>query len=166
VRPALLVEEDVGRLDVAVDDARPMGGREGAEEVVGQALDLVRWEGPEAAHPVGEAAALHPGHHQDHVVTVVDHVEQPDDAPVVELAQHLGLSPDPGAGTGQGLGGAAERQTLQGHAGAVGPHGEVHDAHAATTQAALDDVAGSHVTDDRTGGRRTGAVVTHVTSVL
>ncbi len=127
-----------------MNDPGPVGRRQGLEQTVADAGHLGRGEGTAGGHPVGQAAAGEQRHDEDEVVAVVDHVEEADDALVVEPAEDLRLPPDPGPGRGElGLR-AVQGDPLEGDAGAVGRHAELDDAHPAPAEAALDDVDTRH----------------------
>ena len=141
VGPAVVVEEHVGRLDVAVHDAGAVGGGQGGEQVVGEPA-RPRRAAAGRGDLVGEGAAGEVRHDQHEVVAVVDDVEQRDDARVVEAAEHLGLAPDAGPGRGHVVGRAVQGEPLERHPVAVGAGGEVDDAHAAPSEPPLDHVRG------------------------
>ncbi len=150
---AVGVEQDVGRLDVAVDDALAVGGGEGIEQVVGEPADLVGCERSLLVDPLGEVAARQEVHDEDDVVALVEHFAQLHDPGVVQLLEHLGLAPDALAGLVQLLGRPVQREALERHLLAVGAAGEIDDAHAAAADAA-DDLVGHGA---RVGGPCTGA---------
>jgi hypothetical protein len=143
---APVVEQDVGRLDVAVHDAGPVRRRQRPEEAQRLALDLVGGRRAVLGDPLGQAAARQVRHHQDDLVALVDHVEQSDHVGVVQAPQHLGLAQEPLAGARDVGGRALQRQPLERDLLAVRVAGEVDDPHAAAAEAG-DQVIGQ-------GGRR------------
>ena len=151
--PTVPVEQHVGRLDVAVHDAGPVGGGQRAQQGVGQVVARrPAAAGPRAAHVLTQRAARQVGHDQHHVVVLVHHVEQGDDVGVVERGQGLGLAADALAGAGHLVGAAVQGQALEGDRSAGPVEGQVDHAHAAATQPAHERVGHA----DRVRGPRHG----------
>jgi hypothetical protein len=77
-----------------------VGRRQGAEQSPGLPFDLAGGRRAVLGHPLRQAAARHVRHDQHDLVALVDHVEQPYDVGMMELAQYVGLSQQalPGAG--------------------------------------------------------------------
>ena len=140
VRVPREVEQHVGGLDVAVDDPVAVGGRQGVEEDVGEAVDLSRREGAVVVHLLGEGAALQVGEHQHDVVAVVDDVEEGHDRRVLEALEGGRLPPDALAGPVHLVGAALQQQALARDLAAVGSDGEVDHAHASAPEPALHHV--------------------------
>ena len=84
VDPAVAADEDVRRLDVAVDDAAVVGDLEGAGDVGGDAGGLARGEGPVLAQDRGEVLALDELHDDVRARRVFAEVEHGDDVRVAE----------------------------------------------------------------------------------
>ncbi len=104
------------------------------EQVAGQVVDHLGVQRAVGPHLVGQGAAAEVGHHQHDVVALVDHLEQRDDAGMVERSQRGGLAADPLAGAVHVVDAAVEGEPLDGHGPSVGVEGEVDDAHAAASQ--------------------------------
>ena len=95
---AVLVDEDVARLEVAVEHVRRVHRLEAAEDLVGEALDVVVGEVLRRADDLVEVGLEELGHEVD-VVPAVDplvvgqqHVVQREDVLVVEVAEQLDLA--------------------------------------------------------------------------
>ena len=131
----LVVEEDVGGLDVAMDDAAPVGVGEGRQQPVGDGEDPVGRQGPALPHEVGEAASGEVGHDEDHVAAVVDDVEEGDDGLVLDRGEGVELALETGPGQLHLGRGAVEAEALERDEGAVGPASEIDHAHATPGQA-------------------------------
>ena len=150
VGPTVPVEQDVGRLDVAVHDAGPVGRGQRPQQGVGQVVHDTGRQRPPGSHVLPERAARQVRHDQHHVVVLVDHVEQGDDVGVVQRRQRLGFAADALAGAGHLVGAAVQGQALEGDRSAGPVEGQVDHAHPAATQPAHERVG--HV--DRVGGPR------------
>ncbi len=87
-------DEDVLRLDVAVDDAARVGVVERLAEVGADLADLAVAERPFAAQP-GQGAALDQLGDQQRVAVLLAHLVEGDDARVVESRGRLGLAQAP-----------------------------------------------------------------------
>jgi hypothetical protein len=133
-RIALLVEEDVGRLDVAVDHAGVVGLGDRPQQPLAQAVDLFGGGGTVLVHPLGQVAARQVGHDEHDLVAVLDHVEQPHHVGVVQPAQHARLAQQALAGLEDLARRAVEGEALHGDAVALLVAREIDDAHAASAQ--------------------------------
>ena len=135
------VQQDVGRLEVAVDDAAPVGVVHGP----GQRLDqLGAASAPASGVPSSRSARLPPSTNSSakygRPVVLADLVDL-DDVGVLQAGDGLGLGPEAAGGLGPGV--LAGQDHLEGDE-AVEPDlpGLVDDAHAAAAQLAEDLVAG------------------------
>ncbi len=131
---ALVVEEHVGGLDVAVHHARPVGLGQRRQQPAGLALDLVGRGRAVLGHPLGQAAPRQVGHDQHDLVALVEHVVEAHHVAVVEAPQHVGLPQQPLAGAGDLAGRALQGEPLERHLAAVRGAGQVDRAHAAPAQ--------------------------------
>ena len=100
---AVGVEQQVGGLDVAVQDLLGVQRRESFEHLAGGVDDLGDRQRP-ALQPVGEAAAGHPLHDDGEAVSGLDELEDADQAGVLEGAAELDLAAQPLAGGGGEIG--------------------------------------------------------------
>lgn len=134
VRHPVLVEEDVGRLDVAVHHAGPVGGGERVGQRLEEPRHLLGRRGAVPAHPVGQRAPGEVGHDEGQLLALLDDVEQLDDVGVVEAGEHLGLPGDALPGPGDLVGGAVQGEALERHEAPLGVPGEVDHAHPALAE--------------------------------
>ncbi len=88
-------EEDVGRLDVAVEHAPAVGRAEGVGDAGQDGDGLARGQPAPLDQEVVERAAPGQRHDDGDAVAVVEHVDHPDDVGVVELGQDRRLPPQP-----------------------------------------------------------------------
>src|SRR5262245_13782252 len=84
-------EEDVLRLDVAVDDALRVSGGEAAGHLDREAQELVRGKDGARAEDLAEVRALDELHHEEHGAAVRAAVVHLDDVRVVEAREQLAL---------------------------------------------------------------------------
>ncbi len=158
---AFLGDEDVGRLDVPVDDAVGVGGGQAVGDLRGEREGL--GGGERAALDLGpEALAVAKGHGDEHapVLALPDLVDGAD-VGIVEDRGRLGLVDE--ALAGLVVVGQLEGQELEGHgAPQLDVVGLVDDAHAAAadlaedTVLARDDSSGQEAAGDRVDGRGQG----------
>jgi hypothetical protein len=154
---APLVEQDVGRLDVAVHDAGLVGRGQCAHEPARLAVDLVGRRGAVLRDPLGEAAARHVRHDQHDLVALVDDVDQRHDVGVVQLAEHGGLAQQPLARPGDLRSRALQGQPLERDLVAVLVTREVDDTHAPAPEARDQVVVAVGHRTQRLGRRHTAA---------
>ncbi len=89
---ALFIEQDVGGLDVAMDDALAMCGGQRAEQRVGQHVDLAGRQRTVVVDLVGERPSAEVGQHEYDIVAVVDDVEQWHHVRMIESGQRRGFA--------------------------------------------------------------------------
>ena len=141
--------EDVGRLDVAVDDAVAVGEAEGGGDVGRDVGGALRQERAVAAQDVGQRAPVHVLHHHEVRAALTAEVEDADDVGVVEVGRRRGLAAEPLDEVR--IGGVLGEQHLDRHRTVEQPvAGEEHVGHAAAPDAAVDLVA--VVEDGAVGG--------------
>ena len=137
-RTALVGQEQVGGLDVAMDEAGGVGGVEGAGDLGQQVGRQARVERP-SLEPIVEVGALDVAHGQERGALGLTGLVDGDDVGVVDRGRQLRLAQEAGA----------ERlvvcvfggEQLEGHlAPELALLGEVDDAHAAAPQDALDAI--------------------------
>ena len=100
LHPAVAADEDVRRLDVAVDDAAVVRGLDGAGGLGGEARGLARGQDPLLAQDRGEVLALDELHDDVRARRVVAEVEHGDDVRVVERRGGLCLVAEAGEEVG------------------------------------------------------------------
>ena len=137
-RPAV-VEQDVVRLDVAVDQAMVVGVVERAGDFRGDADGIVHRQLDLALEPGAERSALDVGHYVEHRALDPARVEQGKDVGMVQVGGGLDLLEE-------ALGSDQRRELrvhhLDGHLAIVaGVVGEEHRGHASGAQLALEEVA-------------------------
>ena len=93
--PAVAPHEDVGRLDVAVDDAADVRRVEGLRDLGGHAGGLARRERPVLAQDRGEVLAVDQLHDDVRARAVLAEVEHRHDARVAERRRRPGLVAEP-----------------------------------------------------------------------
>jgi hypothetical protein len=86
---AVLVEQDVGGLDIAVDDALLVGGIQGGGDLVEQEGDLLRGPGFPALQGLCQGAAFHQAHDQVSTLGVAPVVVERHDVQVLQLGDQL-----------------------------------------------------------------------------
>ncbi len=96
VRLIVLVEQDVGRFEIAVDDAFGVGGVEAGGEARDDAGGLGHGQRP-LHDPIGERAAGHVAHHKEGLSVFLAVVVHRDDGGVLERGDGLGLALEAGA---------------------------------------------------------------------
>ena len=151
------LHQDIGRLDVAVQDADAVHGLERLGERVGEVQEVAPLDGPLLLDVVVEREARDvAGDHERHrsVRVRVDDLGDPGAGDPAQRA-HLAGQPLPGLGVADDV----RTQHLQGDAAAVRPLGEVDHAHAALAQpgeqAVVADPHTGH-TAERAAGDPTG----------
>ena len=97
LRQAVFREQDVGWLDVAVDDPEFMGLGEAVAELASEVYGLLERQCP-VATPVEEAAAVHVFHDQERPVGSAAVVVDLDDVGVIQGCDRLGLGQEPAYG--------------------------------------------------------------------
>ena len=113
LRPAL-VDEDVVRFEVAVDEAFLVGGGESFERLECPRAEGIPWQGAAvAAGDIGERAAIAVFHDEEEGAFVRAAVEEADDIGMPELGDDVHLALELGYGTGVGLG--AGEHDFHGH---------------------------------------------------
>ena len=150
---AVAPEQDVGRLEVAVDQPGRVGGREplpGRDEALANLLPRVRLALGSGVDPALEAAAVDELHGHEHPLAVGPDVVDGDDVGVAELGHRLGLAQESALALGRGHGpGAAREQQLDGDlAVELGIVGGVDLPHAADAEPLEHDVAADLVAAD------------------
>ncbi|MNS73448.1 hypothetical protein D3C72_1068910 [compost metagenome] len=138
---AVVEQNDVVRLDVAVDDAVGVGVVQGAADLGADVDELLDAEGLAHVDVVLEGLALEQLHHHEVALAFLEVVEDADDVGVLELAGRLGLALEARDDVFflVGLHQPAHRQLLDGHLAAEPVIlGEVNHAHAAPTELAED----------------------------
>ncbi len=133
--PALIVEQDVGRLDVAVDDAPAVRVGEGREQTLGDRQDPVGRHRSVLPDDIGQAASRQVRHDENHVAGVVDDIEERDDGLVFDAGQGVELPLEAGPSQLHLGGRAVQAEALERDEGAVGSAGEIDHAHASPGQA-------------------------------
>ena len=93
--PALVVEQEVGRLDVAVHECRGGGRSRGPRRLQPDEGGLRRREPVALVEQVAQAAAAQVLEHEERSVVVLAPVEDPHDVRVVQAGGGLGLGPEP-----------------------------------------------------------------------
>ena len=93
--PAVGREQDVLRLDVAMEDAVAVGGGERRGDLTPEACHGVGVERPALSHAHGEVGARDILHHDETPRPVVDDVVHGDDVRVAELPHRLNLAAQP-----------------------------------------------------------------------
>jgi len=145
LRQAVLREQDVRRLDVAVDDSQVVGLGETVAELAGELNRFLQRQGPVAA-PVEEAAAVHVLHDQERAIGSAAVVVDLDDVGVVQGRDRLGLGQE--AADGCLAAGGLAQDSLDRHlAVEAGVEGQKHLAHATAAERALGLVAGRKIDD-------------------
>ena len=92
---AVAVEQDVLRLDVAMQDARAMRGCECLGDLRADAGGILRWEWTPLAEPDTEVGPVHQVHHHEAPGAILQEVVHPDDVRVGEPAHRLHLAAEP-----------------------------------------------------------------------
>ena len=139
-RAAVGIEQDVLRLDVAVEDAAPVRRRERPGHVATQAHGRVRVERPALAHPDLQVGAADVLHDDEAPRPFFEEVEHRDDVGVGEAAHRLDLAPHPLA-RHVGRRGRRHQQLERDLGVELAVAGEVDDRVAAPTELAADLVA-------------------------
>ncbi len=147
VEPGADVEQDIGRLDVAVDEAARVGGVEGTRNL-GEDRDRLRRLERAVPQPLLEVASLDVAHRDEEQLAELAGLVDRDDVRVVDRGRELRLAQEA----------VAERFVL----GEVGGEelerdvalqalvlGQVDDAHAAAAEQGLDAVPGELGADPR-----------------
>jgi hypothetical protein len=153
--PARAIDEHVARLDVAMDQAGGVGGRQPAPGLDVEAHDLIPAR-PLAGQVLAERRPLDELHRQEHPARGLADLVDRDDVRVRQLGQGLGLADQPGRGVGAAGPGL---ENLDRHpAVEVWIVGRVDLAHAASADLPLDHEAADHRPRPQpvTGGRRFG----------
>src|SRR4029079_8143740 len=92
---SLGIEEDIGRLDVAVDDAGAVRGVERAQELAHHAHDLPRLEAHAAVEALLQVLAPDEGHDDERDLALLAEVVHLDDVRMVEARDRLRLLLEP-----------------------------------------------------------------------
>jgi hypothetical protein len=133
------VEQDVLRLDVAVDHVVAVSVIEGRGDLAGDGQGVGEWELPLALEPLPEGVALHVGHDIEEEVAGAAGIVDREDVGVVEARGELDLAEEPlGADRSREIG----TEDLEGDLAVVAEIlGQEHDGHAALAELALEVVA-------------------------
>ncbi len=91
-RVAVLVEEDIARLQVAVDDALGVRGVEAARHLLDDAQDFAVLQRAVAAQSVGQRAAGHQPHHQVELAVILAVIVNRHDGGMLDHGDGLGLA--------------------------------------------------------------------------
>ena len=94
-RPTLIIDSDVGRLDVAMDDAAFVRERESAEDVDDDVELVDEWESDVSGREVLEVLTLDELHRDEQVAVDFAEVVDRDDVRVLERSSGLGLAEEP-----------------------------------------------------------------------
>ena len=139
-------EQDVGRLDVAMDQALLVSGGQAGGDLAADAEDLLQLQRAFAVDFVLERLAVDELHHQvGRLVRVVDGVDR-DDVIVMHGRGGRGLAEE--ALDGGRIGGQLRGHHLDGHdAAELGVEGPQHDAHAAVADD-FDDLVFAGLADE------------------
>ena len=105
---AVLGEEDVGRLDVAVDESRRVDGPQRSRELLGELEQVFGIERAATEDLVLEARAVDELHDDERLVAVRLGVEDGDERVVADLAHRGDLAQEAVAGVGRGRVGGVE----------------------------------------------------------
>jgi hypothetical protein len=158
---AVAREEEVVRLEIAVDDALGVGGGEGVEELAGDGDGVGRLEPAESGQQGRERLAGEELHDDRRpAVGEAGQVEDAHDALVADPVDHAGLGEE--ALDQVGAVGAVAREHLDGDAAADGRvDAQVDAAHAAGAEERGDPVGADHLAEQRVavvGGEEARAV--------
>jgi hypothetical protein len=140
---AVAVEEDVGRLEIAVDDALGVGG---VQRLADAGQDLGRFgrgqgAGADAPH---QRSAAHVAHHQERLAVLLAEIVDRDDRRVLERGDGAGLALE--AGAERGIVEQFARQDLDRHfAVEVRVVAEVDGGHAAASDLVAGDFFGDRL---------------------
>jgi len=135
---ALAGDQDVVRLDVAVDDAVFVGVRQAFGDLEDDLGGALGFEGPGAVDDVAHAEPVHVLHGEEVESGILSDGQAAHDVLVLELDGRLGLAEE--AGEEGALAGQLEGEHLDGHALFIGPQGHPDAAHAALAELADDGV--------------------------
>ena len=141
--PAIAVEQDILRLDVAVEDAVAVGGAERGGDVAAESNGLFPRQGATLTHPNVQVRPVDVLHQDEAPRAVFHEVVDRHDVLVGQAANHLDLSTHPLPSHLRR--GRRGHQQLQRHLGVqVSVMGEVYDGIAAPAQLAVDGPAAAN----------------------
>ncbi len=154
-------EEDVGRLEVAVDQPRQVGGAQAPGDLVDEALRGRQREAALVAEPRLQLLALEQLHGDEGRVSVDAVVEDADEVRAVELRRGLGLTLEAGAGVV--VLGVLRAHQLDGDVDVeMQVPGHPHGAHAAVCEHALEAIPARDDTAARQGNHSRSPGAEHI----
>ena len=132
-------DQDVGRLDVAVDESRPMGCVQGARDRMQQRPDALGLESPLSLDQAAQVCAAHVPHRDEQIAVDLAGLVDGHDVRVVEPGRELRLADEPAPE--RRVGRELRGQHLDRDAACEARvFGQVDDAHPAPAQLGLDAI--------------------------